>query len=205
MKEKIDLDAHNEALVTRLIAGDTEARDELIVLNQRIVYVTVDRTLRLWTNFQHLHDDLIGVGMLALVQGVDRLTEIGEAARPIRNYLITVIRNALISDLIKPEGGRGQVAHYQIIHYVDSYHRIPEHTLAETDPAFTQIEDREFLFSFCDSEREREILSYYLAGKKPVDIIQATEYSMNVVHKTLQQFREKLKKSQESLSGLEAR
>jgi len=201
MKEKIDLDAHNEALVTRLIAGDAEARDELIVFNQRIVYVTVDRTLRLWTNFRHLYNDLVGVGMLALVQAVDRLTEIGEAARPIQNYLITSIRNALVSDLIKPEGGCGQVAHYQTIHYVDSYHRVPEHVLAKTDPAFARIEDHEFLLSLCDIEREREILTYYLAGKKPVDIIRATEYSMNVVHKTLQLFREKLKESQESLSG----
>ncbi len=199
--KKVDLDMQNEILVTRLIAGDTSARDELIVLNQRLVYVTVDRTLLLWANFQHLRDDLIGEGMLALVQAVDRLTENGEVARPIRNYLITTIRNALITELIGPKGGRGQVAHYQITHYVDSYHRVPEHILAKDDPKFAKIDIHEFFLSLCDTEREREILTYYLAGKKPVAIIEATEYSRNEVHKTLQQFREKLRKSQESLSG----
>ncbi len=201
----INLDEQNEILITRLIAGDIEARDEMIVLNQRLVYVTVDRTLRLWTNFQHLRDDLIGEGMLALVQAVDRLITLGEAARPARNYLITAIRNALISELVGSRGVRGQVAHYQITRYVDSYHRVPEHVLAEEDPKFTRIENHEFFMSLCESDRECEILSYYLAGKKPVDIIKATEFSREVVHKTLRQFRVKLKNSQDSLSGAERR
>lgn len=201
----IDLNEQNEVLITRLIAGDVEARDKLIVLNQRLVFVTVDRTLRLWTNFQHFRDDLIGEGMLALVQAIDRLKSIGEAERPIRNYLITAIRNALVSELVGSRGERGQVAHYQTTHYVDSYHRVPEHVLAVVDPVFAQIENREFLLSLCETQREREILSHYLSGEKPVDIIKATEFSREVVHKTLRQFREKLRNSQDFLSGTERR
>ena len=192
-----DHDTLNNALVTRLIAGDTTARDELIVANQRLVYVTVERTLRLWTNFQFLEDDLIGEGMIALVTAVDRLYEIGDAARPVRNYLITAIRNKLISTLVDP---RGEVNHYQTTQYVDSYHRVPEHVLAEEDPVFARIEDHEFFLSLCETEREQEILSYFLAGKSQVDIIAATEYTRHIVSNTLIQFRRKLKESQEFMA-----
>ena len=187
--KKVDYDKLNETLVTRLFAGDLTARDELIVANQRLVYTTVDRVLRLWINFQHLHDDLVGEGMIALITAVDRLLKIGEVARPIRNYLITAIRNRLITELI------GQANHYQTIQYLDSYHRIPESVLAENDPVFARIEDREFFMSLCETEREQEILSYYLAGQKPVDIIRRAGLSRAIVHNTLQQFRQKLKES----------
>lgn len=193
--DHVDYDKLNEALVTRLFAGDLTARDELIIANQRLVYTTVDRILRLWINFQHLNDDLIGEGMIALVTAVDRLLKIGEAARPIRNYLITAIRNRLITELL------GQADHYLTTQYLDSYHRIPEHVLAEDDPVFARIEDHEFFMSLCATEREREILSYYLAGQKPVDIIRRTDFSRAIVHNTLQQFRQKLRESQESLAG----
>jgi len=194
----VDPDTLNDALITRLIAGDTTARNELIVANQRLVYITVDRTLRLWINFQFLEDDLIGEGMVALVTAVDRLNEIGDAARPpVRNYLITAIRNILISTLV---GQRGEVNHYQTTQYLDSYHRIPEHVLAEEDPVFARIEDREFFLSLCETEREREILSYFLAGKSQVNIIAATEYTRHIVSDTLIRFRQKLKESQESMA-----
>lgn len=192
--KNIDHDELNEALVTRLFAGDLTARDELIVANQRLVYTTVDRVLRLWTNFQHLHDDLVGEGMVALIMAVDRLLKIGEVVRPIRNYLITAIRNRLVTQLI------GQANHYQTIQYLDSYHRIPESVLAENDPVFARIEDHEFFMSLCVTEREQEILSYFLAGQKPVDIIRRAGFSRAIVHNTLQQFRQKLKESQESLA-----
>jgi len=192
--KNIDPDNLNDALVARLLAGDSAARNELIVANQRLVYTTVNRVLCLWTNLQYLHDDLIGEGMLTLVLAVDRLVEIGDVAQPIRNYLITAIRNRLITMLI------GQANHYQTTQYLDSYHRIPEHTLAKDDPVFARIEDRDFFMSLCETGREREILSYYLAGQKPIDIIHRADFSRAVVHNTLQQFRQKLRESQESLT-----
>ncbi len=198
--KNVDHDELNEALVTRLFAGDLTARDELIVANRPLIYTTVDRILRLWINFQYLHDDLVGEAMLTLVLAVDRLVEIGDVAQPIRNYLITANRNRLITMLIGTHSSRGEVDHYQTTKYLDSYHRIPEHVLAEDDPVFARIEDHEFFMSLCVTEREREILSYYLAGQKPVDIIRRTDFSRAVIHNTLQQFRQKLRESQESLA-----
>lgn len=196
--KQADLDAQNEMLVSRLPG----ARGELIVLNRRLVYVTVDRTLRLWPNFRHLRDDLIGEGMLALVRVVDRLVEVGTKTRPIRNYLITAIRNQLVGELVSNRSSRGQIE--QITQYVDSYNQISEHVLAREDEAFAQLENREFFYSLCETEREREILTYYLAGKKAADIISGTEYTHRIVHGTLEHFREKLRESEGNLSGSKA-
>jgi len=193
---KVDIDTQNEILVKQLIAGDLLARDKLIEFNQRLVYTTVKRVLRVWHNFQHLRDDLIGVGMVALVKAVNRLLIVGEAARPVRNYLITVIRSKLLTELIGQDGRRGQAAHYRMTQYVATYSQVPEHILAVTDRSFDRIENREYLLSLCESVREREIISHYLDGRSPGAIIANTGLSRNVVHKTFEQFREKLTKSQ---------
>lgn len=195
-----DPDTLNDTLIARYHAGDPTARDELIVANQPLVYTTVDRTLRIWTNFQYLHDDLVGEGMIALVLAVDRLLLIKDTDRQIRNYLITAIRNRLVSELVGSQSGRGQVDHYQTTQYLDSYHRISEQVLAEDDPVFAQIEDHEFFMSLCETEREREILSYFLAGKSQVDIIATTEHTRHVVSNTLVQFRRKLRESPEFMA-----
>jgi len=190
----VDIAERNETLVEQLLAGDTSARDELIVINRRLVFTTVKRFLRTWPNFKHLHADLIGVGMVALVQAVDRLIEIGEVKRPIRNYLISSVRFKLLSEVVK------EIEHLQSHQYVATYGEAPEHTLAVDDPIFGQIEDQEFLLSLCESERDREILTLFLGGKNPSDIIRSTDFTESIVWKTLGLIRGKLQNLQESVS-----
>ena len=190
-----DINEQNEALVEQLLAGDTTARNKLIEINRRLVFTTVKRFLGNWPDFRYLRADLIGVGMLALVQAVDRLIEIGEVDRPIRNFLITSIRGYLLNELLRAE------AEYNQFHQsVGSYNEVPEHTLAVDDPAFDRIEDQEFLLSFCDSERDREILTLFFGGERLADIIRNTDYTENVVRKTLGLIREKLRNSQDLVS-----
>jgi DNA-directed RNA polymerase specialized sigma subunit len=188
-----DIDRQNEALVKRLLSDDSAARDELIELNFKLVQITTTRVLHSWPNFQHLRCDLEGVGAIALVQAVDRLRVVG-VDQPIRNYLITAIRSKILRELAK------QAEHAQHHQYVDSYQKVPKHTLAVDDPTYAQIEDREFLLSLCDSPREREIVARFLDGEKAVEII-AAGHSYNVVHKTLRLFREKVQNSRELVSG----
>ncbi len=187
------IDQQSEALIERLLTGDRSARDKLIVINRPLVRTTVERLLNVWVSCRHLRDDLIGEGTLILVETIgkeiERL-EAGGTRQPLQNYLITALRRRLIDELEK------QASHYQVHQYV----KAPEHALAAEDPIFTQIEDREFLSSLCESKREREILTLFLEGRNQVDISRETGYTENVVNKTFQQFREKLREAQENLS-----
>jgi len=191
----MDIAEQNKALVKRLLAGDTSARNELIEINRRLVFTTVKRFLSVWLNFKHLRTDLIGAGMIALVQAVDRLIEIGEMKRPIRNYLITCIRCKLLTEVIR------EIEHLQLHQYVATYGEVPEHNLAVDDPLFGQIEDREFLMSLCESERDRDILTCFLGGERASEIIRSTDYTESIVWKTLKLIREKLENFRESASG----
>lgn len=195
-----NINEQNEVLIEQLLAGDTSARDRLIEINRPLVYTTVKRVLNIWIRFRHLRDDLIGVGMVALIQAIDRLKEIAEPERPIRNYLITAIRSKLKTELMGQDGDKGQVAHYQSIRYVDTYSKVPEQTLVVTEPVFKQIENREFLLSLCESERDRKILILFFEGLRIIDIVEATGYTKNIVNKTLRQIRRKAQNSQDLVS-----
>lgn len=190
----VDIAERNETLVEQLLAGDTPARDKLIEINRRLVFTTVKRFLRTWPDFKHLHADLIGVGMVALVQAVDRLVEIGEVKRPIRNYLISSIRFKLLTEVER------EIEHLQSHQYVATYGKVPEHILAIDDPIFGQIEDQEFLLSLCESERDREILTLFFESRSPSNIIRSTDFTESVVWKTLRLIRGKLRNLQESVS-----
>ena len=191
----VDIAEQNETLIEQLLAGDTSARDKLIEINRRLVFATVKRFLHTWFNFKHLHADLIGVGMVALVQAVDHLIEMGEMEQPIRNYLISAIRYKLLTEIERKE-----IKHLQSHQYVTTYDEVPEHNLAVDDPLFSQIEDREFLLSLCESERDREILTLCLDGKRPSDIVRSTDFTESIVWKTLKLIRGKLQNPQESVS-----
>lgn len=195
MTATVDIAKRNETLIEQLLAGDASARNELIELNRRLVFTTVKRFLCAWPNSKHLRADLIGAGMVALVQAVDRLTEIGEVKRPIRNYLISSVRFRLLTEVEK------EIEHLQSHQYIGAtYGGVPEHTLAVDDPIFGQIEDQEFLLSLCESERDREILTLFLGGKSPSDIIRSTDFTESIVWKTLGLIRGKLQNLQESVS-----
>ena len=187
------IDQQCEALIEQLLTGDRSARDKLIEINQPLVRTTVERLLNVWVSCRHLRNDLISEGMLILIETIgkeiERL-EAGGTRRPLQNYLITALRRRLIDELEK------QASHYQVHQYV----KASEHALAAEDPIFTQIEDREFLLSLCESKREREILTLFLEGRNQVDISKETGYTENVVNKTFRQFRGKLREAQESLS-----
>lgn len=193
----IDIAERNKTLVEQLLAGDAVARDELIEINRRLVFTTVRRFLRAWPDFKYLRADLIGAGVVALIQAVDRLIEIGEVKRPIRNYLITSIRFKLLTEVER------EIEHLQSHQYIGfTYGEVPEHNLAVDDPIFSQIEDQEFLLSLCESDRDREILTLFLGGKSPSDIIRSTDYTESIVWKTLGLIRGKLPNFQESMSEL---
>jgi RNA polymerase sigma factor (sigma-70 family) len=165
----------NEALVARLLAGDMTARDELIVVNQPLVYVTVTRILRHWPASSHLRDELIGAGSMALVAIVDNLVTTGDVKRPIRNYLITAIRNDIISEL------RQHTRYYKVHHHVDSYAKLPEECLVVEDAGLKRLENLEYLHVHCKSPQERQVLELFLQGNSRRDIAQRLQVPYNVV------------------------
>ena len=165
----------NEALVIRLLSGDTSARDELIIVNQPLVYTTVSRILRHWPTNNHLRDELIGAGLTSLVMIVDKLITKGSVERPVRNFLITAIRNGIISEL------RLHIRHYKIHRHVDSYSKLPEDCLMIENAGLKRLEDVEYLQVHCKSLQEQQILELFLSGNKRRDIAQRLQIPYNVV------------------------
>lgn len=165
----------NEALIARLLASDMTARDELIIVNQPLVYVTVTRILRRWPAYSHLRDELIGAGAAALVAIVDNLVVTGDVRRPVRNYLITAIRNGIISEL------RQQTRHYRRHQYVESYSYLPEIYLAVEDTNLRSLEDAEYFRAHCKSPQEQQVLELFLHGNNRRDIAQFLQMPYNVV------------------------
>jgi len=184
----------NEALVRRLLAGDTSARDELIAVNQPLVYRTVTHIVRRFPASHHFRDELIGAGFVGLVNAVDRLITDGDAQRPIRNFLITTIRNTVISEL------RQQIRYYQTHRHVDSYTKLPEECLVTEDKSLQQLENTEYLWSRNMSAREQQVIELFLQGKSRRDIAAELQIPYTVVCDRLAAFvRRERRKSQEKV------
>jgi hypothetical protein len=65
----------NNTLCQRLLAGDTSAREEMILANMDLVQQKVGRFLQEFPRYQYLADDLLSEGYLGLVQAVDRIAK----------------------------------------------------------------------------------------------------------------------------------
>lgn len=186
MTATVDVAERNEALAKELLAGSVTARDELIVINRPLVLTTVRRILRSHPHCRQPKSDLVGVGLIALVEAVDRLIEKGGLNKPVRNYLITAIRNKVTSELHEQ---RDYYRHHQ---HVPTYDSLPEATLAAEDKQLMRMENAESLDHQCKTDRERQILRLYLEGNKPAEIAEATGASRKAVYKFLRQIRQKI-------------
>lgn len=172
----------NEALVARLLSGDMSARDEMIELNQPLVYTTVTRVLRRWPALEHIRDELQGVGILALVKIVNRLVVTGDVQRPVRNYLIKAIHDSLISEI------RKSYRYYQVHRHVDAYEKLPEECLAVEDTGIARFVDRDYLMAQCVTERERDLLYLHFEGHSRPEIAAILGMTINVVNDVFEVF-----------------
>lgn len=178
----------NATLVEALLAGDPTARDEIILLNRPLVLATVRRMVRSRSNCRHPIQDLVGVGLVALVIAVDRLIEKNGLNQPVRNYLITAIRSRVKSELWK------QRLYYQHHQHVPFYDSLPEATLALEDTARDSIDNTELFFSFCQTERQKQVLEMYLQGCPVNDIAITIGTSRQTIYKFLRHLRRKVEK-----------
>jgi len=178
--------ARNEVLAEELRAGSTTARDELIVINRPLILATVKRILRANPSCRHPKSDLVGIGLIALVEAVDRLIAKGGLNKPVRNYLITAIRNKVTSELHEQ---RDYYSHHQ---HVPTYDSLPEATLAAEDKQLMRMENTESFVRQCKTDLERQILSLYLEGYKPAEIAKTTGTSRKAIYKFLRRVRQKI-------------
>jgi hypothetical protein len=97
-----DEDANTD-LYHKLIAGDRDARDEMITSNMPMAIAIVDTFLRGWPRYAHLRDDLQSAGFLGLTEAVNALVAHTRATilKP-SDYLGRGILNA-IRDVVKTD------------------------------------------------------------------------------------------------------
>lgn len=141
----------NNQLIDRLLAGDMSARNELIIRNRPLVKVTVQRVLLHWPRHNHLHDDLIGEGYLALTQVVHDIVK-----RPgsFRNLVISAVRHAM-----QKMFQRHEEPYYNTHwHPKGGIEELSDDLLAAEDKAPQQVDDRDFLLAQCINSREEAIL-----------------------------------------------
>jgi len=177
-----DIAERNEVLAKELLAGSQTARDEMIVINRPLVLATVKRILRSHPHCRQPKADLVGVGIVALVEAVDRLIAKGGLNSPVRNYLITAIRSKVNSEL------SGQSEYYSRHQHVPAYDSLPEAVLSAEDPQLLRMENAEVLYKRCKTERARRILTLYLEGHTPSEIAEAVGLSKKSIYQFLRRF-----------------
>lgn len=176
----------NNQLIDRLLAGDVSARDELIIRNRPLIKATVQRVLLRWPGHNHLHDDLISEGYLALTQVVHDMVE-----RPVsfRNLIISAARHA-----IQKMFQRHEEPYYNTHqHPKMGVEGLSDKLLATEDKAPQQVDDRDFLLAQCVNSREKAILRLYLDCHTLREI--ATQFGTTrwVIRRVIRRFRARVR------------
>lgn len=97
----------NDELYPLVVAGDPEVREKMIQSNIGLVMTEVNRFLIFLPQFEHSRDDLIGYGMVGLVEAVNKMSESGkvEDANPTA-FMAICVRRAIGAALEKEEDVR---------------------------------------------------------------------------------------------------
>ena len=177
----------NKILMQELANGSQTARDELIIINRPLVTMTVQRMLQLFVDCRQAKADLVGVGIIALVQAVDRLAELAEYNRPICNYLITAIRSKINTEI------KRQRSYYCRHIHVSSYNRLPEDALAVNGEVFDHDDLIKILHNLCVGEDERKIIDLYLENTSVDDITDIIGWPRRAIYKFFQRIGEKIR------------
>jgi hypothetical protein len=188
-----------EKLVERLQDGDTTARDDLIHCCRRIVKDRVELVTRNYPWTRNSRDDLIGVGLLAVVEVVNQLQGGLRIEPNVTGYISTRVKYAVIDEL------RTQTQ-YNETHQSFATLQSPSdidltviedecrrqgslipvtlsELLAREDDGFDETDCLDFLFACCMSESERKLIELRLQGYT----IREVENEMQLSHTTIVQ------------------
>ena len=168
----------NERLYPRVMAGDEEAREEMIESNMPLVIVKVNSFLCRHSQFEYLRDDLHSAGFVGLVQAVNKMAE--HVDPPIVNptgYISVAITHE-IGRLVAKEENRGFArvpkADREAGKVPFVTNSLPESLVdPEQEAAQEVIEMRDLLESCCESDDERTILRMREKGHSDREIADA--------------------------------
>lgn len=168
----------NERLYPRVMAGDEEAREEMIESNMPLVIVKVNSFLCRHSQFEYLRDDLHSAGFVGLVQAVNKMAE--HIDPPIVNptgYISVAITHE-IGRLVAKEENRGFArvpkADREAGKVPFVTNSLPESLVdPEQEAAQEVIEMRDLLESCCESDDERTILRMREKGHSDREIADA--------------------------------
>lgn len=153
----------NEQLYPLVIAGNEEARREMIEGNMALVTLRVNTFIRFFPQAEFLRDDLISEGLLALVSAVNGMkNRIGQADCNPQGYLLKSISNAL-GEMLDSE------SHLQMLSKTVRNKRAEGETLPQQIPMSGSMPDvafdeqplrelKEDIWSVAETDEERTVL-----------------------------------------------
>lgn len=173
------LDAEkNAALYKRMMAGDTAAREEMIVGNMPLAITNVESFIRCFPGMANLRDDLTSAAFTGLVKAVNRLavgkgprsTDLSAPVEFMGMWINRELRQLLEDESIVPPHSSKHRARSQgkeltlpaVVNVVPERFEVPSYE--------KELEMRDLIDACCDCEEERTFVVMREAGYKFAEI-----------------------------------
>jgi len=197
-------------LLPAAIAGDKEARDELLLGHLSMLRHTIGRYLYHWPLTRKFRDDMVSAGLLAMTRAINRLTENTLGGKSLGQYLLNNACSAIEDEIARLRGicsapprtnrRRAQNREEPIFGYVETDLEDPDiqdgHSYME--PGFDEIDVMDTLEKLRDESDKRALLlneEYW--GLSDVEIAKRT----GIPRITVRWYRSELLKRYRELTG----
>lgn len=206
MSEPLDAE-RNLALFGRVVAGDSAAREEMIVGNMPLAVAKVESFIRCFPGAAHLRDDLTSAAFIGLTKAVNQMAE-GTALKYEGNWNPTDCIGAWINrelgELIEIEGivpphtskfrARAQGEELTVPTVVNV---IPERFQV---PSYQEeLETRDLIESCCTCDEERTFVAMREAGYTLDEIAAAVGMSRTTMYRMARELEARVQRKLEAL------
>ena len=206
MSEPLDAE-RNLALFRRVVAGDSAAREEMIVGNMPLAVAKVESFIRCFPGAAHLRDDLTSAAFIGLTKAVNQMAE-GTALKYEGNWNPTDCIGAWINrelgELIEIEGivpphtskfrARAQGEELTVPTVVNV---IPERFQV---PSYQEeLETRDLIESCCTCDEERTFVAMREAGYTLDEIAAAVGMSRTTMYRMARELEARVQRKLEAL------
>jgi len=186
----------NERLYHRVMAGDREARRQMIEGNRPLVVMKVDSYIHCYPNVAYLRDDLHSAGFAALVQAVNKMAEHDQPRKVNPTGYISVAITHGIARLAEKEAAMGLTSIPEFEDAPDddddaprAEHNVPDSILDANESARQGLfELRDLIHSCCQSEEEHTLVRMREEGYSDREIARA----LNMSHTSAYMLRKEL-------------
>jgi RNA polymerase sigma factor (sigma-70 family) len=180
----------NKRLYPLVVAGDAEAREQMIVNNMPLVVALAESYLKTWPQYSHIQDDLVANGFLGLVKAVNELG--------IRKCKTTINPTSYISRSIR-RCFQDTTEYDPLIHVSRKSKKRPPQTSTKHDMSKVMlsvrgetrdsIDLRDAIDSCCESPLDRELIALREIGYTSQDVAKIKGIPDRTVRYRLQAIR----------------